>query len=252
MLDQCFAHPTAVDHIEHAGRHGGFFRRANHRIGYLLGRGHVAAMGLEHHRAAGGQSRRGVAPGSGKCQRKITRPEYCHRPQPDTVLAQVGTRQWLTLRQGPVDARAIEIATPQHLGEQAHLPAGAATLADDPCGRQRGFAAHQGYELIPQRIQFIGDRIEKLCTTLGTQAAVSRIRRGGGPGGGVDFVGRRLNEGVGQCLTGFGVDAVQSHAAQRAALAADVVVAKNWGHRYLLKECRRCRVRKPHRQERCH
>ena len=37
MLDQCFAHPTAIDHIEHAGRHGGFFRRANHRIGYLLG-----------------------------------------------------------------------------------------------------------------------------------------------------------------------------------------------------------------------
>ncbi|MNO72669.1 hypothetical protein D3C76_636230 [compost metagenome] len=230
MLDQRFTYPAAVDHVEHAGRHRGFLCRANDRIGHLLGRGHVAAMGLEHHRATGGQGRRGVATGGGERQGKVAGPEHRHRSEPDTVLTQVRTRQRLTLRQGLVDARAVEVATPQHSGEQAHLAAGAATLTDNPCSRQRGFAAHHAYELIPQRIQFIGDSVEKLCAPLGTQGAISRVRCSGSLGGGIDFFRGGLDESMGQRLAGFGVDAVQCHAAQRTALAADVVVTKNSGH----------------------
>ncbi|VVQ21121.1 hypothetical protein PS914_06579 [Pseudomonas fluorescens] len=190
-------------------------------------------MGLEHHRATGGQCRRGVTAGSGKGQGKIARAKHRHRPEADAVLAQVGTRQRLAFRQGPVDAGTVEITAPQHLGEQPHLAAGATALALNPCGRQRGFAADQGDELIAQGIELIGHRIEKQRPMFGTQGAIGRVSGGGSLGGGVDFFQGGLVEIVGQGFAGAGVDALDDDSAGSAALTADVVVADNRGHFWL-------------------
>jgi hypothetical protein len=92
------------------------------RIGHLLGRSHVTAVGLEHHRAAGSEGRSGVAASRGKCQGKVAGTEHRHRPEADAVLAQVRTRQRLALRQRQINARTVEITATQHVGEQAHLP----------------------------------------------------------------------------------------------------------------------------------
>ena len=230
MLDQCLADATAIDHVEHTGRHRGLLRRADDCIGHLLGRGHVSTVGLEHHRTTGGQCRGGIATSRGKRQGKIAGTEHRHRPQADTVLAQIGARQRLAFRQRLVDARTVEVAAPQHLGEQSHLAAGAATLADNPCCWQRGFTANHRHELVTQGIELIGDGLEKLCATLGAQAAISRVCRCRRLGGSLDFRRCGLEEIVGQCLARFGIDTLQFDGAQRAALAADVVVAKNPGH----------------------
>ena len=61
MLDQRLTDATAVDHVEHAGRHAGFLRGADDGIRDPLGRCHVAAVGLEHHRAPCRESRCGIA-----------------------------------------------------------------------------------------------------------------------------------------------------------------------------------------------
>ncbi|MNL25200.1 hypothetical protein D3C87_1466730 [compost metagenome] len=165
-------------------------------------------MGLEHHRATGGQGRCGVAAGCRERQGKVAGTEHGHRAQADAVLAQVGTRQRLAVRQCVVDTRAVEITSTQHAGEQTHLAAGATPFANDPCGGQRGFAANQRHELITQRIQFNGYRIQKLRAPFSAQATVSRKRRSGGLGSGVDFLRRGLDEIMGQCIAGFGVDAL--------------------------------------------
>ncbi len=102
--------------------------------------------------------------------------------------------------------------------------------------------------MVAQSVQLIGDRIEKLRATFGTQAAISRVRGSGGFSGGVDFFRGGLVKLMWQRLAGRGVDALQGLGAGGAALAADVVVAKNAGHEVLLKECRWCRVRMTLRQ----
>ncbi|MNS66703.1 hypothetical protein D3C72_999280 [compost metagenome] len=119
MLDQPFADTATINHVEHTGRHSGFFRRADDRVSHPLGGCHVPAVGLEHHRATGSQCRGGIATGSGKCQREVAGTEHRYRSDGDAVLAQIRTRQRLTIRQCPVNARTIEIAATQHLGEQA-------------------------------------------------------------------------------------------------------------------------------------
>ena len=174
MLDQCFTDARAVDHVEHTFGHAGLLGGADDRIGHELGGRHMPAVGLEHHRATGGQGGSGVATGGGEGQREIAGAEHRDRADADPVLAQVDPWQWLTFGQGAVDARAIEIATAQDLSEQAHLAAGAAALTLNTPGRQRGFAGDQGDELVIQRIQLRGDGLKKLCA-----AAAGKLRKAG-------------------------------------------------------------------------
>ncbi|MNY18030.1 hypothetical protein D3C86_1513830 [compost metagenome] len=92
VLDQPFTDATAVDHVEHAGRHLGTLGGAEDRVCYPLGRRHVSAMSLEHHRATGRQRRGGITPCRGKRQWKITRTEHGDRAYRDAVLTQIRTR----------------------------------------------------------------------------------------------------------------------------------------------------------------
>ncbi len=145
-------------------------------------------------------------------------------------MTQIRARQWLALRQGLVDARAVEVPAPQHRGEQAHLAAGTPALAFDTRGGQRGFAADQCDEIIAQRIQLIGDRIEELRPPRRAQGAIGWVRLRSGLGGGVNFLRRGLVEILGQGFAGACIDTLEGHAAVGAALAADVVVAEKLGH----------------------
>ena len=159
MLDQKLADTAAKDHVEHALGHAGFLGRADHRISHALGSGHVAAVRLEHHRATGGQGRRGVATGSGEGQREVAGTEHGNRADTDLVLTDIRTRQRLAIRQCAVDARTIEVATTQHLGEQAHLATCTTTFALNAGSRQCGFAADQGNEVVTEGIDLVGNRL---------------------------------------------------------------------------------------------
>ncbi|MNR56191.1 hypothetical protein D3C85_1767210 [compost metagenome] len=81
----------------------------------------MAAVRLEHYRAAGGQCRSGIATGGGEGQREVAGAEHRHRAEAELALAQVRPWQRLALRQCAVDTRAVEIAAAQHLGEQPQL-----------------------------------------------------------------------------------------------------------------------------------
>ena len=201
-----------------------------------LGSRHMPAVGLEHHRATGGQGGSGVATGGGERQREIARTEHRDRADADPVLTQIHPWQRLTFGQGAVDARAIEIATAQDLSEQAHLTAGATALTLNTPGRQRRLAGDQGNELIVQCIQLRGDGLEKFRAAARRQVAEGRVGGSRGLGGGVDFFNGGLRERVGQRFTGAGVMALHGDVAGGTARTADVVVADDVGHEKLLSE----------------
>jgi hypothetical protein len=77
------------------------------------------------------------------------------------------------LRQGGIDAGAVEIATAQDLGEQAHLAAGAGAFAGQARrGRQGGFTGHGGEEIVAQGIDLVGDGFQELRALLRGGGAV--------------------------------------------------------------------------------
>ena len=230
VLDQRFAHTGTVDHVENACRHAAAGHGSVDGRGHMGGSEHVPAVRLEHHRAAGGQRRSGVTASGGEGQREVAGAEHGHRAHADAVLAQVRARQRGALGQGAVDACSVEVATPYHLGKQAQLVAGAAAFAADACFRQCGFAHHVLDEVITQRVQFAGDRVEKSGALVRAGAAVARVGHLGGLRGGLHLVAGRLVEGVGQCFTGVGVEAVQQHVTVATELAGDVVKAVFDGH----------------------
>ena len=230
MLDQRFANAGPVDHVEHAFGHIGLLGGADDRIGDDVGGRHVAAVGLEHHRAPGGQGGCGIAAGRGEGQREIARAEHRDRTDADPVLTQVDPWQRLTVGQGAVDARTVEIAATQDLGEQAHLATGACALTLNACARQRGFASDQGDETFIQCIQLRGYGVKEIRPARCRQVAKGRVSERGGLGGGVHFLHRGLHERVGQRFACVGVTAVQGDAASGTARTADVVVAEDPGH----------------------
>ncbi|MNE84522.1 hypothetical protein D3C80_1814380 [compost metagenome] len=63
VFDQPFTDATAVDHVEHAGRHLSTLGGADDRVCHPLGRRHVSAVSFEHHRATGRQRRGGITTG---------------------------------------------------------------------------------------------------------------------------------------------------------------------------------------------
>ncbi|MCY1360231.1 hypothetical protein D9M69_468480 [compost metagenome] len=221
MLDQVGADGVTEDHVEHPGRHAGLLGGTDDCGGHALGGGHMAAVRLEHHRAAGGQGRSGVATGGGERQGEVAGTEHRHWTDADAVLAQVRARQRLALGQRAVDARTVKVAATQHLGEQAKLPAGATALALNASSRQGGLAAHQGDEILAQAIDLASDGLKELGAPGGRQATVGWVGRGGGFGGRIHLGRGRLTKDVGQRLAGAGIEAVKSYIAQRAARCTD-------------------------------
>ncbi|MNO98847.1 hypothetical protein D3C76_906060 [compost metagenome] len=230
MLDQDFAHAGAVDHVEHALGHVRLLGGANDRISHPFGSCHMSTVGLEHHRATGGQGGSGIATGGGERQGEIARAENGDRADTDSILTQVYPWQWLAFGQGAVDARSVEITTTQDLGEQAHLAAGASTLTLYTSGWQCRLASDQGDKLIVKRVQLRGDGLEKFRTAAGRQVAKGRVGGCGGLGGGVHFFCGGLHEREGQGFASTCIMASQRDAADGAACTADVVVTEDLRH----------------------
>ncbi|MNG16098.1 hypothetical protein D3C84_999790 [compost metagenome] len=136
----------------------------------------------------------------------------------------------MAIRQCAVDTRTVEIAATQHLGEQAHLAAGAATLTLNTPGRQRCLATHGGDKLIAQPVDFIGDGVEKPRAFFRTQVTVGRVCRSRRLGSGIHFGFAGLEERYGQGFAGGGVEALQLQRAVGAAATADVVVSRKQAH----------------------
>ncbi len=229
MAHQRLADAAAVDHVEYPGRHAAVGRRLEDRVGHAFGCGHVSAVCLDHHRAAGGQGGGAVAAGGGKGQREVAGTEHRHRAETDSPLAQVGARRG-TPGLSTVDARAVEVATPQDFGEQPQLVGGTYPFALDACGGQRGLATDQGDEVVAQGVEARGDRLEESGAARGGQLPVVWIGAFGGAGGGVDLRLGGLDEGVGQRFAAVGVEAAQDEVAGGAASAADIVVTEDAGH----------------------
>ncbi|MNZ20039.1 hypothetical protein D3C78_370850 [compost metagenome] len=227
VAHQRFTDTGAIDHVEHASGHAGSHRRTLDGFSHQLGSGHMAAVGLDHYRAAGSQCCGGVAAGRGERQREVAGAEHGHRAKAGAVLAQVRAWQWLALWLRAVDARPQVVATAQYLGEQAHLVAGAATLALDACSRQRSFAAHRGDEAIVQRVQLVGNGLQKLRAALWRQGVVFGKCCFGGLGGGGHLLRGGLGEDHRQCFAGACIQALQAYAAGSAALAANEVASRH-------------------------
>lgn len=225
MLDQRLTDPATVDHVEHPGRHGTALSGSDDRLGHPLGRGHVAAVGLEHHRAAGGQRRSGVATGRGKRQGEVAGAEHCDRPQAHAALADIQARQRGTLGLRTVDARAEEVTAAQHRGEQPQLAAGARPLTLDTGGRQGRFLAYGRDEVVTQGIEGIGDGVEKLGAASGGQGPVNGVGSCSGQGSGIDFFVAGLVERAWQSLPAACIDTAQGRLTGGAANPADELLA---------------------------
>ena len=141
-------------------------------------------------------------------------------------MTQVRASQRLAVRQCPIDARTVKISAAQHLGEQAHLPAGAAPLTLDPPGRQSGFSAHSGHEIIVQGVNFIGNGVQEERPLVRAQIAQYRQCRRGGVTSRIHFGFGGLVKAARQRLAGGCIDTAQLYAAPGTASAADVVVSK--------------------------
>jgi hypothetical protein len=133
-----------------------------------------------------------------------------------------------------IDTRAEEVAATQDFGEQAHLAGSTATLALDTTGRQRGFLADEGNEVIAQGVEFVSDGVKEFSATGRAQLAEFEEGIFGGRGGGIDFRVGGLMEGVGQCFASSGVEAFMARFAEATAGAADEVLTENGRHLLLL------------------
>ena len=98
----------------------------------------MCVVRLDHHRATGGQSRRGVAARHREREREVAGAEYGHRAERHGALADVGPRQRGPVGLRRVDPRAGPAALPQHLGEQAKLSGRASDFAGDASLRKAG------------------------------------------------------------------------------------------------------------------
>ena len=101
-------------------------------------------MGLDDHRATGGQCRGGIATGHRECQREVRRAEYGYRAQADLAQAQV--RAWRgAFRQRAVERGRLEAAVAHDFGKQFQLIDGTTALAFEAGLRQAGFL-HRAFD----------------------------------------------------------------------------------------------------------
>ncbi len=141
------------------------------------------------------------------------------------ALAQVDPRHRFTVRQGRIVPHVEPFAGAHHRGEQAQLAAGTAALALQTCLGQAGLlhgALDQG---VTERLDLLGDGLEKGRTGLEAGLAVAIEGRPGQFAGALDL-------GLGTCLvarleglTGGRIDGVDGLALGLDGLAADQLLS---------------------------
>ena len=144
----------------------------------------VGVVGLEDHRAAGGEGRGGVAARRREGQREVAGAEDGDRAQRDLALADVGAGQRRAVRQGRVDADAAEVALADHVGEEAQLAGGAGAFALQAGGGQAGFLAGADDQFVADGLDVVRDRVQERGVGFRVQRAEGleglRGRGGGG------------------------------------------------------------------------
>ena len=143
MLYRVGSHAVAEDHVEDAGRHPRTFPGALDRLSAQLGGDHMAAVRLEHDRAASGERGGGIATRGGERQRKLLAPNTATGPSAVRYCRRSGRGRG-ALRQRAVDTHALDVAAPQQRSEQPHLAAGSGAFAAQPRRRQGGFLHGEG------------------------------------------------------------------------------------------------------------
>ncbi len=126
--------------------------RIGHRRAHLLGhqgaRARVRGVALDHHRAAGGQRRRGVAAGGAEGQREVGRAEDRDRSDRDEHAAHVGTGDRSGVGVSRVDDDLQVITGDDHVGEHLELDCGALELAAQAGLGQSGLIAAARDDLV--------------------------------------------------------------------------------------------------------
>ncbi len=186
-------------------------------------------MGLDHHRAAGGERRSGIAAGDREGKREVGGAEHGDRADRLLDLAQIRGR----VGRG-IDAYAEIITAPQDLGEQAQLAGRAADFAGQAFFRQGGLAHGFTDDRLAECFDLVGTGLEERRPgfRIGGREGIERVVRGSRCGG--DFFRCRFEEIL---LVGgvvFGRFAGKRALAGSHAGAADELLAGDLGHGKLL------------------
>ncbi|MNL13341.1 hypothetical protein D3C87_1342450 [compost metagenome] len=158
---------------KHAFVQSAKFDRTGQRPAHQLTGAGVCAMGLDDHRATGGQRRRGVTAGDGEGQGKVAGAEHRHRAERHLTLTQVRARQGLTLRLRGVDPYIEPFACADGTGKGAQLLASAAPFTLDTRAWQAGLGHGTVDQLIAEGFDFVGDGFEESGAGLQGRCAVA-------------------------------------------------------------------------------
>src|SRR5699024_8205253 len=157
--------------------------------------GRVGVVGLEHHGAARGERRGGVAARHGERQREVRCAEDRDRAERQFALAQVGARERLAVGQRGFDTYAVVVAGAADLGEQPQLVHGPADLAAPPGFGESGLAHGGGDDLLAGLVGAFGRGVQDRGSRLGGDPAVGGERFRGRLGGRGHLVVTEQGEG---------------------------------------------------------
>ena len=197
----------AVDQGEDARVQTQVLDGLDHGLADEFARAGVGVVGLEDHRAAGGEGGGGVSSRRREGQREVAGAEHGHRSQRDLALADVGAGERRALRQGGVDADAAEVALPDHGGEQAELAGGAGTFALQPGRGQSGLLARADDQLVADGFDVVRDGFQEAGVRFGVEGAEGRVRLGGRGGGCLELLFGEQGVGGFQLFVAGGVEA---------------------------------------------
>ncbi|MNZ43675.1 hypothetical protein D3C78_612830 [compost metagenome] len=149
------------------------FDRTGQGSAHQLAGAGVRAMGLDDHRATGGQRRRGVTACDGEGQGKVAGAEHRHRAERHLTLTQVRAGQGLTLRQRGVDPYIQPLTGTHGAGKGSQLLASAAPFTLDARAWQAGLGHSAVDQFIAEGFDFAGDGFEEFGAGLQGRRAVA-------------------------------------------------------------------------------
>ncbi len=121
----------------------------------------MAAVPLDHHRAACGESRCGVPACDREGQWKIACREYGDRAERDLPLPQIRAGQRRAVRHGRVHPNAAPAAVTDDAGKEPQLVRGARQFTLGTALSNTGLGSHSFYDRLGDRLDFGRDALKK-------------------------------------------------------------------------------------------
>ena len=197
----------AVDQGEDAGVQAGVRDGLGDGLADEFAGAGVGVVGLEDHRAAGGEGGGGVSARRREGQREVAGTEDGDGTQRDLALADVGARQRCAVRQGRVDPDAAEVALADHVGEEPQLAGGAGAFALQAGGGQAGLLAGADDQFVADGLDVVRDGVQERGVGFGVKRAEGGVGLGGGGGGGLQLLFGDQRVGGFELFVGGGVEA---------------------------------------------